>query len=331
MRQLWFLCLFALGCGPKAFHYPLDGTLRLDEIQVKGTHNSYHVETTDIPEWEYTHAPLDVQLDKQGVRQLELDLEWTADQTGAGHHFEVYHLPGLDDGTTCQLFTECLRTIKRWSDEYPGHLPIYIQMETKDGFTTDGAEPFFAEMESEILSVFPRQRILTPDELRGSAPTLPAALASGWPTLGKLRGRVFFGIDERGDVRDAYTHGGQNLNGRISFIDSDPTDPFGAITIQNDPVPEAAAIAAALSAHLLVRSRADSDTVQAKANDPTDLNAALAEGATFISTDFPAPVAGTAYVVEIPGGMPARCNPVTATPACTPLALENPAFVGSGG
>jgi hypothetical protein len=38
---------------------------------------------------------------------------------------------------------------------------------------------------------------------------------------------------------------------------------------------------------------------------------------------------GLAYVVQIPDGTPARCNPVTAPADCTPLALEDPAFVGS--
>ena len=52
------LALLWLGCSNpgKPYHYPLDTVLRLDHVQAKGTHNSYHVESTDIPEWEYTHA-----------------------------------------------------------------------------------------------------------------------------------------------------------------------------------------------------------------------------------------------------------------------------------
>ena len=69
---------------------------------------------------------------------------------------------------------------------------------------------------------------------------------------------------------------------------------------------------------------------QARTGDTTDREAALASGATFVSTDYPVPdpAFGTGYFVEMPGGMPARCNPVTAPPDCTPLAVEDPALLG---
>jgi hypothetical protein len=76
-----------------------------------------------------------------------------------------------------------------------------------------------------------------------------------------------------------------------------------------------------------VRTRADADTVQARAGDTSLFDAALASGANFISTDFPSPHPETGYVVEMPGGEPARCNPVSAPPSCEALALENPALV----
>ena len=58
------------------FDYPLDDVLRLNHLQAKSTHNSYHIEGEEsgIPDWAYTHAPLDVQLGEQGVRHFELDL-----------------------------------------------------------------------------------------------------------------------------------------------------------------------------------------------------------------------------------------------------------------
>src|SRR5262245_16488950 len=63
------------GTGP-TFDYPRDGELRLNHLQAKGTHNSYHIapEGDLIPALEYTHMPLDVQLSSQGVRQFELDV-----------------------------------------------------------------------------------------------------------------------------------------------------------------------------------------------------------------------------------------------------------------
>ncbi len=111
-----------------------------------------------------------------------------------------------------------------------------------------------------------------------------------------------FGFDNRTEIRAAYTHGLQDLSGRLVFVDSDPGDPFAALTIQNDPVVNA-----------------------------VQIEAALGIGAHFVLTDFPAPVDGLVYYVEIPDGTPARCNPRTAPAECTALAIEDPAFVGSGG
>src|SRR5262245_49967547 len=83
------LCTF--GCGGEegsssgntttstpTFEYPMDDVLRLNHLQAKGTHNSYHIAPGSdlIPQLEYTHAPLEAQLSNQGVRQIELDVRY---------------------------------------------------------------------------------------------------------------------------------------------------------------------------------------------------------------------------------------------------------------
>ena len=86
--------------------------------------------------------------------------------------------------------------MKTWSDAHPGHVPIDIHVEMKDDQVT---EPMFVALEHEILSVFPRDEIITPDDVRGNAPTLGAAVrAHGWPTLGTVRGKVYFTLDNEG-------------------------------------------------------------------------------------------------------------------------------------
>jgi hypothetical protein len=95
----------------------------------------------------------------------------------------------------------------------------------------------------------------------------------------------------------------------------------------NDPIGDADAIAAALAAGHLVRTRSDSDGTEARAGDAGPRDAAIASGAHFVSTDFPVPHPDTGYVVEMPGGTPSRCNPVAAPPECTSLAIEDPAFI----
>lgn len=308
------------------FDYPLDDSLRLQHLQAKSTHNSYHVETegNELDEWAYSHLPLDEQAGTEGVRHFELDLSLNPDS----QTFEVVHIPLLDDETTCFAFTDCLATLKGWSDAHPAHLALVVQLELKDNLVAD-YEAYFATLHGAIASVWPAERVITPDEVRGSYATLGEAIRErGWPTLGELRKKVIFTLDDGGDFQRAYTYERTTLDGRVLFAQSSPSDAFAAITVHNDPLGDADAIGAALAANMLVRTRADSDSAEPLANDTTRREAALASGAQFVSTDYPAPTEATPYWLDIPGGTPSRCNPVTAPPECTSEALEDPAFVG---
>ena len=51
--------------------------------------------------------------------------------------------------------------------------------------------------------------------------------------------------------------------------------------------------------------------------------AAQAADIHMLKDDFPAAIDGKAYALDFPDGTPARCNPVTAPPQCTSLALED--------
>lgn len=308
------------------FEYPKDGELRLHHLQAKGTHNSYHVapEGDLIPALEYTHSPLDVQLSSQGVRQFELDVRYDMFQD----RFNVFH-ENFDKGTTCPTFVDCLSAMKAWSDANPAHHPLFVQLELKDGTSADQAEAYFASLEAEALSVFPRERVITPDDVRGDAASVREAVTSkGWPTLGEARGKVIFFIDDTSEVRDLYTHGKKGLDGRLMFIDGEPSDPWAGILLANDPIGDAARIDEGVSAGLLVRTRADSDNTEPFAGDTSRRDAAFASGAHFVSTDYPAAVGGVDYVVEVPGGTPSRCNPKTAPEGCAPEDIEDPSFVG---
>jgi hypothetical protein len=88
----------------------------------------------------------------------------------------------------------------------------------------------------------------------------------------------------------------------------------------NSPLGDAADIAAALAANMLVRTFVDGTA--------EERDAAMKNGVHFLTTDYPAPVDGMAYFFDLPGGTPSRCNPVTAPAECTPEAIEDPKFVG---
>ena len=102
-----------------------DPDLRINHLQMKGTHNSYHVEPIISPtrEYMYTHENLDVQASEQGVRQFEIDVWW--DPRGG---LRVYHNQ-YDSGTTCPTFESCLEVLLEWSENNPSHHTTFVWIE----------------------------------------------------------------------------------------------------------------------------------------------------------------------------------------------------------
>jgi hypothetical protein len=127
----------------------------------------------------------------------------------------------------------------------------------------------------------------------------------GWPTLGEVRGQVLFTSSPRGA-------------------------PEAGFLKLNDPIGDADEIRQAVADGYVVRTRADADTVQARSGDTSMRDAALASGAQWVSTDYPVDDARFApdYSVSMPGGTPARCNPVRAPEGCTPTDVEDPDALG---
>ena len=334
--------------------------LRLDQIQVIGTHNSYHAGLTPavaallrqknpkaFDELDYGHPSLTRQLDG-GVRQLELDI-YADGQGGRFAHpfgaamagrdaapfdpdgvmrrpgFKVLHLQDIDYVSNCQPFTACLAEIRAWSQAHPGHDPLFILVETKTqppipGVPMVAPEPFTADvldaLDAEIRSVFPRDEMILPDDVRGTWPTLREAVRHGnWPTLAAARGKVVFLLDQT-NVTATYTAGHPSLQGRVLFTNADPAAPDAAFVERNDG--PAAEIADLVRQGYLVRTRADADTAEGRTGATARRDAALASGAQLVSTDYPAaePARWTGYSVALPGGATLRCNPVTAPAGC---------------
>lgn len=315
------------GCAPGGVRYPRDDLLGLEDVQAKGTHNSYHVAPDDPVDesHRYTHVPLGVQLAEQGVRQFELDVHLRA-----GEGFEVFHLPaGVDQGSTCRRLVDCLGGIKDWSDRHPDHVPIVIWLEPKDedldwiDETLLPIEGHYGELEAAILSVWPAERILQPDEVRGGYATLPEAIAAGgWPRLGALRGKVVFALLDSATHREAYTRDAPALQGKLLFVDaSEAADPYAAMFKIDDARADGGRIRELVEAGFVVTCNADGAGATDRDNQAR-LEASLASGANFISTDFPAPVDDRAYWFDLPAGTPARCNPHT-TKTCTSADIES--------
>lgn len=154
---------------------PWDTEVKLDQIQMVGTHNSYHL----APEPElmsliatasqraaqsidYSHLPIPTQLTDLGIRQLELDvyadpagglfskpigmsilgktvndprMDFDFDSIMAKPGMKIIHSPGFDYATTVPTLILALGQIKAWSDSNPTHLPIMVLVELKQDTT----------------------------------------------------------------------------------------------------------------------------------------------------------------------------------------------------
>ena len=190
-----------------------------------------------------------------------------------------------------------------------------------------------ARLEAEIRSVIPRRQLLTPDDVRGDAATPGDAVREkGWPTVDSIRGRIWLFVPGNA-FRDTALTRDPALRGAVVFTGSQPGESDSAVALVDDPVADRETIAAAVRANMIVRTRADADTYEARRNDMARSRAALAGGSQLISTDYPRPdpLVGTGYVVRIPGGTPGRCNPVNAPKDCRPEDVENPATLAPDG
>lgn len=179
-------------------------------------------------------------------------------------------------------------------------------------------------MDAEILSVFRKSEMLTPDRVRGKFASLPEAIkAQGWPKLDQVRGLVMFALDNEGKVRDRYLDGHPALEGRMLFASVAPASPAAAWFKINDPIKQFDRIKKLVSEGFLVRTCADADTVQSRKNDVTQRDKALASGAQFVSTDYAEPDRRfSEYRVRLPGDGIARSNPVSGDASWADLDLE---------
>lgn len=164
---LWS-CLLPAAAGPD--------DLRLNQIQVIGSHNSYRLRPPE-PVWkllqslpstgagdprdlDYAHPPLGEQFDS-GVRSIELDLYCDpeggrfvrrAGMALAGQPAEapepeltelkragckVLHLPDFDFASRSLSLRSALESVSEWSRKHPQHVPLIIHFETKDESIAD--------------------------------------------------------------------------------------------------------------------------------------------------------------------------------------------------
>ncbi|AKD55081.1 phosphatidylinositol-specific phospholipase C1-like protein [Spirosoma radiotolerans] len=302
---------------------------RTDSLRFKAIEYS-HIGLTDQLNLGLQNLEIDVYADAKGGKyahplglvlakgQQPYDVDGVMTEPG----FKVFHIQDIDFRSNCPTFKGCLAELKRWSDAHPNHYPVFITMNAKDdtikkpGFAIP--EPFTApvynQLDSVILAGLGRSKLITPDNVRGTMPTLEAAvLAGNWPTMQSAKGKFLFVLDETGSKRAAYIAGHPSLKNRVLFTNSEPATPEAAFVILNNSIEDQSQIQALVKKGYLVRTRADSDTKQARLNDKRAFEAACRSGAQIITTDYYArsKFFPSDYTVQFADGTYLRPNPAS--------------------
>src|SRR6266702_8104947 len=180
-RTMWlvagaFMVVGQTLMGQQGSQAAQDKIVHINQIQVIGSHNSYHSgfapsarkllemnHPQTLRGLDYRHAPLGDQL-TGGVRQIEIDV-FNDPQGGKFAHpaiekmvadaklppdpdfdpnhemdkpgFKVMHVQDLDERSTCHTFVACLKDVRTWSQAHPRHVPICILVETKEDTPRD--------------------------------------------------------------------------------------------------------------------------------------------------------------------------------------------------
>ena len=159
----------ALQAGPGCARSWFDANLRINQIQLVGTAESYKLRPSaaelglirmgsaeDAKELDFAEPPIADQLNL-GARSLEFDVaydpkgglyahpagammameligdKYARDMAQPG--FKVIHILDIDFNSNCMTLANCLDAVARWSRAHAGHLPIVIALRTNDDKT----------------------------------------------------------------------------------------------------------------------------------------------------------------------------------------------------
>jgi hypothetical protein len=289
---------------------------------------------------EYDHLPLSEQLDL-GLRNLELDV--FHDPQGGRYAkpkglamlpdpeaydskgellepgLKLFHVQDLDFQSHHLLFKNALLELKTWSNQHPDHHPVFVLINAKDGAVPMTISPLsftgtaLDSIDLEVRTHLGMDKLITPDLVRGTYGSLEAAvLAGNWPNLDAVRGKFLFVLDESEEKIRRYLTQKPELKNAVLFVNLKEGNPEAGFRIINDPITNEAYIQDLVRKGYIIRTRADSDTKEARTGDYTKFEKAKASGAQVISTDYyiPSRLFPSEYKVNFGNGRFERPNPV---------------------
>jgi len=205
--------------------------------------------------------------------------------------FKIIHIPDIDYQTNYLFLKDALVELNQWSIANPTHAPVFINIELKGSALGDEAGilrlmgfkkaiPFDEQSLRAMDDLFKSSlsTLYTPMEFQNGNVTLQDRIThQGWPTIKEVRGRIF--VIVQGSGLPFYPKQNQG-----AFIYGVPSDPNCIFLLRDDP--SSPSEIKALCDRYIVRTRTDAGTIEARNNDYSRLNNALASGAQILSTDY---------------------------------------------
>lgn len=285
--------------------------LKLNEIAILGTHNSYQrlataetrfamkiIDTitfkkTGLDTFDFEMDTLTEQLE-MGVRNLEIDIE-TLDKDGK-IEFKVTHNSIIDNASNAYDFEMALKEIKMWSDNNPGHVPVIIIVEPKS-FVVEvgGMHKFSLDYAKEVDRLVAEtlgNTLLTPaDMLRDYASFKEMRENDDWISLDEAKGKVLVLLHDC-DVTESYIALDESIRTQKMFPMlryDDRNETYTSFILENDPTRANERKTESIDeCNLIVRTRADAYPEYSEER----YAAAESCGSQILTTDYPEKING---------------------------------------
>ncbi|MBR2875758.1 MAG: hypothetical protein IKC01_01325 [Clostridia bacterium] len=280
--------------------------VKINEIAVLGTHNSYQTLATEqtrflmniidtitlkklgLNTFDFKMDTLTEQLE-MGIRNVEIDIE-TLDKNEK-IEFKVTHNSFIDNASSAYDFEKAMQEIKLWSDNNPGHIPVFIIIEPKSFvIEVNGMKKFSLEYAGELEKVLVDtlgDSLLTPaDMLRDYSSFKEMRENDDWLTLEETQGKIMVLLHDC-DVTESYIALDESVKTQKMFPMlryDDRNETYTSFILENDPWNAESRKAESIDeCNLIVRTRADKYPDYSAERYEVTENC----GSQLITTDFP--------------------------------------------
>ena len=284
----------------------IEDGVKLNEVAILGTHNSYQTLATEetrflmkiidiitlrklgLDTFDFEMDTLTEQLES-GIRNVEIDIE-TLDKDGK-KEFKVTHNSFVDNASSAYDFSKALKEIKMWSDNNPGHIPVYIIIEPKSFvIEINGMKKFSLDYAKELEKVIVSElgdSLLTPEDmLRDYASFKEMRENDDWLSLKEARGKILVLLHDC-DVTESYIALDETIKTQKMFPMlryDDRNENYTSFILENDPWNADSRKAESIDeCKLIIRTRADKYPNYSTERYEVTENC----GSQIITTDFP--------------------------------------------